>query len=546
MKTKLFDQNNIQEAADILRTGGLVGIPTETVYGLGANGLDPAAVAKIFAAKGRPQDNPLILHIPSADWLERFCVNIPREAYTLAERFWPGPLTMILKRAPEVPDVVTAGLDTVGMRCPDHLICREIIATAGVPVAAPSGNTSGRPSPTTAVHMLEDMDGKIDAIVDGGPCTVGVESTIIDLTCTPPRLLRPGGITLEQLQEVLGEVMVDSAVTRPMGAEERPRAPGMKYRHYAPKAPVTVVTGAPERGAAYIAAHAGETDGIICFDEFAALFTRDHGRRPVMVLGPAADRGEQARRVFDALRAFDRTAVPAIWAQCPDTEGLGLAVSNRLSKAAGFHIISAEEECPMIVIGITGPTGAGKTTALGALEDLGGRVVDCDAVYHDLLVNSKPMCSELRERFGSEVFLSDGSLDRKALGAVVFNDAQALADLNAITHKYVDLAVDEIVAQAKREGIPAVGIDAIALIESGIADRCHCTVAVTAPDKVRIERIMAREGISEEYARSRVDAQKKEDWFRENCTHVLVNDCASPAEFHDRAKALFQYILAQK
>ena len=200
----------------------------------------------------------------------------------------------------------------------------------------------------------------------------------------------------------------------------------------------------------------------------------------------------------------------------------------------------------MIVIGITGPTGAGKTTALGALEDLGGRVVDCDAVYHDLLVNSKPLCSELRERFGSEVFLSDGSLDRKALGAVVFNDAQALADLNAITHKYVDLAVDEIVAQAKREGIPAVGIDAIALIESGIADRCHCTVAVTAPDKVRIDRFMAREGISEEYARSRVDAQKKEDWFRENCTHVLVNDCASPAEFHDRAKALFQYILAQK
>lgn len=200
----------------------------------------------------------------------------------------------------------------------------------------------------------------------------------------------------------------------------------------------------------------------------------------------------------------------------------------------------------MTVIGITGPTGAGKTTALGALEDLGGRVVDCDAVYHDLLSSSEPMRAELRERFGGQVFLSDGSLDRKALGAIVFNDAQALSDLNAITHKYVGLAVDEIIAQAKRDGIPAVGIDAIALIESGIGSRCHCTVAVTAPDEVRLRRIMAREGISEEYARSRVDAQKKEDWFRAHCTHVLVNDCAAPAEFHGRAKALFQNILLQE
>ena len=197
----------------------------------------------------------------------------------------------------------------------------------------------------------------------------------------------------------------------------------------------------------------------------------------------------------------------------------------------------------MTVIGITGPTGAGKTTALGALEALGGRVVDCDAVYHDLLISSEPMRTELRERFSEEVFQSDGSLDRKALGAIVFNDNQSLADLNAITHKYVGLVVDEIIAQADRDGLPAVGIDAIALIESGIGSRCHCTVAVTAPDEVRLKRIMAREGIPEEYARSRVDAQKKEDWFRANCTYVLVNDCASPAEFHDRARALFQTIL---
>ena len=335
MKTLDLTARETDQAARILRDGGLVGIPTETVYGLGANGLDPDAVERIFEAKGRPQDNPLILHIPSADHLERYCQKIPDSAYALAEACWPGPLTMILRRKPIVPDVVTAGLDTVGMRCPSHPVCHAILEAADVPVAAPSGNTSGRPSPTTAAHMWEDMDGKIDAIVDGGPCTVGVESTIIDLTCTPPRLLRPGGITLEQLQAVLGTVEVDPAVTRLMGAGEKPKAPGMKYRHYAPKAPVTVVAGEPAQSAAYIQAHAQPEDGIICFDEFAPLF----GAHYVEKLGPAADKGEQARHIFDALRAFDHTGVEAIWAQCPDPSGLGLAIANRLNKAAGFHIV---------------------------------------------------------------------------------------------------------------------------------------------------------------------------------------------------------------
>ena len=335
LETRDLTAGEADQAAQILWEGGLVGIPTETVYGLGANGLDPDAVAHIFEAKGRPQDNPLILHIPSADHLERYCQEIPDSAYALAEACWPGPLTMILRRKPIVPDVVTAGLDTVGMRCPSHPVCHAILEAADVPVAAPSGNTSGRPSPTIAAHMWEDMDGKIDAIVDGGPCTVGVESTIIDLTCKPPRLLRPGGITLEQLQAVLGEVEVDPAVTRLMGAGEKPKAPGMKYRHYAPKAPVTVVAGEPAQSAAYIRAHAQPEDGIICFDEFAPLF----GAHYVEKLGPAADKGEQARHIFDALRAFDHTPVKAIWAQCPDPSGLGLAIANRLNKAAGFHIV---------------------------------------------------------------------------------------------------------------------------------------------------------------------------------------------------------------
>ena len=339
MDTIRLDASQIAQAAAILREGGLLGIPTETVYGLGASGLDSEAVGRIFQAKGRPQDNPLILHIPSADWLEKYCKGIPPAAYALAERFWPGPLTMVLRRAEMVPDVVTAGLDTVGMRCPAHSLCRAVIAAAGVPVAAPSGNTSGRPSPTTAEEMLQDMDGKIDAILDGGPCAVGVESTIVDLTGETPRLLRPGGITLEQLESVLGHVTVDAAVTEQLKEGERPRAPGMKYRHYAPKAPVTVVTGEPAQSAAYIAAHACAGDGVLCFDEYAHLFPGCTVER----LGSAERPEEQARPVFGALRRFDGTPVSAIWAQCPHSEGMGLAVANRLNKAAGFHIIHAGE-----------------------------------------------------------------------------------------------------------------------------------------------------------------------------------------------------------
>ncbi len=340
MKTRLLTGHDIPAAAAILREGGLLGIPTETVYGLGADGLNAEAVRHIFEAKGRPQDNPLILHIPDASWLSRYCHDVPASACALAERFWPGPLTMILPRREIVPDAVTCGLDTVGVRCPDHPVTLEIIRAAAVPVAAPSGNRSGRPSPTCARHMLEDMEGRIDAIVDGGPCGVGVESTIIDLTVTPPRLLRPGGLPLEELEEVLGEITVDKAVLSPLAAGEKPRAPGMKYRHYAPKAPVTVVTGPGEGTARYIRERAGEHTGVICFDEFAEVFPNC----VVEPIGSYADKAEQARRVFEALRAFDGTAVTAIYAQCPGDAGLGLAVANRLKKAAGFQIVDIGED----------------------------------------------------------------------------------------------------------------------------------------------------------------------------------------------------------
>ena len=526
------DPNAVRDAAAILRRGGLLGIPTETVYGLGADALNEDAVSRIFLAKGRPQDNPLIIHVPDASWLESYCRDVPPTAYQLAERFWPGPLTMILPRRDIVPLQTTGGLETVGVRCPNHPVTLAIIEAAGVPIAAPSGNTSGRPSPTTAAHMIEDMDGRIDGIVDGGPCTVGVESTIIDLTVTPPRLLRPGGLPLESLRQVLGEVAVDKAVTGLLAAGERPRAPGMKYRHYAPHAPVTVVTGEPERSARRIQGLLSDTAGVICFDEYAPLFPG----HIIHKLGPAADKSAQARHVFDALRTFDGTDVTEIFAQCPDDGGLGLAVANRLKKAAGFHLIDADRP---LIVGLTGGTGAGKTSALAALEDLGGTVLDCDAVYHQMLRTDPALREAITAAFGP-VFCPDGSLDRQKLGTLVFSDHAALDRLNAIVYEYLP---PELLRRA--QGHTLVGLDAISLMESGLGRLCACTVAVLAPAEDRVRRIMARDGISEDYARLRISAQPSDDFYRERCSHILENNCATPAQFRDQARIFFRSMLRE-
>ena len=526
------DPNAVRDAAAILRRGGLLGIPTETVYGLGADALNEDAVSRIFLAKGRPQDNPLIIHVPDASWLESYCRDVPPAAYRLAERFWPGPLTMILPRRDIVPLQTTGGLETVGVRCPNHPVTLAIIEAAGVPIAAPSGNTSGRPSPTTAAHMIEDMDGRIDGIVDGGPCTVGVESTIIDLTVTPPRLLRPGGLPLESLRQVLGEVAVDKAVTGLLAAGERPRAPGMKYRHYAPHAPVTVVTGEPERSARRIQGLLSDTAGVICFDEYAPLFPG----HIIHKLGPAVDKSAQARHVFDALRTFDGTDVTEIFAQCPDDGGLGLAVANRLKKAAGFHLIDADRP---LIVGLTGGTGAGKTSALAALEDLGGTVLDCDAVYHQMLRTDPALREAITAAFGP-VFCPDGSLDRQKLGTLVFSDHAALDRLNAIVYEYLP---PELLRRA--QGHTLVGLDAISLMESGLGRLCACTVAVLAPAEDRVRRIMARDGISEDYARLRISAQQPDAFYRERCSHILENNCATPAQFREQARIFFRSMLRE-
>ncbi len=327
-------------AAEIIKSGDLVALPTETVYGLGADGLNPDAVAKIFAVKGRPQDNPLILHIAHPKELENLCHSIPKSAYVLAEKFWPGPLTMVLPAKPCVPKCTTAGLPTVAVRCPDSDITRQIIALSGVPIAAPSANISGKPSTTTAQHVYSDHAGKIPLIVDGGACRVGVESTIVDLTEDTPRLLRPGGITPEQLREVLGELIVDKAVTAQIDKDAVVKAPGMKYRHYAPQCQVVIVSGNREKAATYIRSHFSAGDRVLCFEEELPLYATCNP----LSYGKEADVSTLSAGLFDALRQLDDPAVHKVYARCPVGGGIAYAVQNRLKKAAAFQIIDTEAE----------------------------------------------------------------------------------------------------------------------------------------------------------------------------------------------------------
>lgn len=339
----LAEHPGIKEAGAILRSGGLVAFPTETVYGLGANGLDAEAVKGIYLAKGRPSDNPLILHIIDEAELNQLVLQVPEQAKLLMQRFWPGPLTMIFRKRPHVPDVTTGGLATVAVRMPSHPVARAIIAAAQVPVAAPSANRSGRPSPTVAAHVIRDMEGRVEMIVDGGPCEVGVESTVLDLTGETPVLLRPGGISFEELQEVLGEVQLDVGVADSrLDQNFAPKSPGMKYRHYSPEAELMIVEGEPAAVKAKMVALILETDkrlGLLATREMVAGLSQYLSEVSVKILGSREDLNEVAGQLFKLLREFDEEEVDLIIAEGLPLQGIGLAVMNRLRKAAGYQIL---------------------------------------------------------------------------------------------------------------------------------------------------------------------------------------------------------------
>ncbi len=339
METKRLTDTpaDLQKAAKLLRSGELVAIPTETVYGLAANALDGGAVRRIFAAKGRPQDNPLIVHIADMEELPPLVAEVPELAEKLAKAYWPGPLTMIFRKSARIPDEVSAGLSTVAVRMPFHPLARAVIRAAGVPLAAPSANLSGSPSPTTAAHVLADMAGRIPAVLDGGMSAVGVESTVVDVTGPVPCLLRPGGITPAMLAAVAGGVSVNPAVTSPLPKGAAAASPGMKYKHYAPKAHVVLVRGTPAAYAAFVNSRRNDPVTAMCFDG-----EEGNLRVPYITYGRRDDPAEQAHRVFDALRRLDDIGAGTVYCACPSEEGMGLAVYNRLLRAAAFEVIDVD------------------------------------------------------------------------------------------------------------------------------------------------------------------------------------------------------------
>ena len=336
-------KQDIQTAGKLLKDGELVAIPTETVYGLAADALNGEAVANIFKAKGRPMDNPLIVHIADLSQVDDLVAFVPPVLEDLAKAFWPGPLTVIMEKSDLIPDEVSAGLDTVAIRMPSHPDARAIIKAAGTPLAAPSANTSGMPSPTTAAHVLHDMDGKIAAVVDGGPCEVGVESTVLTLCTRVPRILRPGRVTPEDLFDVLGEVEVDDAVLGQLAEGAVAASPGMKYKHYSPKAEVYIVDGSAEGFAKYVnekvAERAAEEAAVA-----ALVFDGEEDLVNCVTLpfGAEDDSLGQAEHLFDDLRRADELGVSDIYVRCPSAEGVGLAVMNRLLRAAEFRIINVD------------------------------------------------------------------------------------------------------------------------------------------------------------------------------------------------------------
>ncbi|SET09178.1 L-threonylcarbamoyladenylate synthase [[Clostridium] polysaccharolyticum] len=357
MKTKVkqvnrdnFSRSEFEEASEILRSGGLVAFPTETVYGLGGDGLLSSAAEKIYAAKGRPSDNPLIIHISSMDDLTQLTDEVSEKANRLADAFWPGPLTMIFQKNDKVPYGTTGGLDTVAVRMPNHPIALELIRTSGVLIAAPSANTSGRPSPTKAEHVVEDLDGKIDMIIDGGEVGIGIESTIVDLTSEIPTILRPGYITKEMLEEVIGEVAIDQAIlTKGVKDGLKPKAPGMKYKHYAPKGDLTLYKGLQSEVVDEINKDAAKKRaqnykvGVIATEETKEMYDADY----VMCIGSRNDEESIARHLYGILREFDHLEVKYIYGECFSKNNLGQAIMNRLLKAAGYHVVdvSGRERC---------------------------------------------------------------------------------------------------------------------------------------------------------------------------------------------------------
>lgn len=506
MKTKILkpSKDNIALAGEIIKNGGLVAFPTETVYGLGANAFDENAVKSIYRAKGRPSDNPLIVHISRKEDFAPLVKEVTSDAQKLIDNFFPAPLTIILKKSEKINNTVSGGLDTVAVRMPTNEIARAVIEAAGCPVAAPSANTSGLPSPTRAKYVIEDMDGKVDAIIDGGDCEYGVESTVITLAGDVPTILRPGAVTKEMLEAVLGRVEIASAVTEGMAENEEAASPGMKYKHYSPNARVVIVNGDKKQYEDFV--NSRQNAFALCFEEDNVSCKR-------VCYGKEDDALSQARELFDALRRLDELGAKKVYAHTPGKTGVAMAVYNRLIRAAAFDVIDLTKP---FTIGLTGQTGAGKGYVCEYLKAQGFKILDCDKYVRELYKNGGEILDVLKKEFGDNI-IKNGQLDRQALADIAFSSSEKTERLNKIVHPFV---IDACEADAK--GLTV--LDAPQLFEAGAKDKCYKIISVVAPRETRLKRILERDSITPQQANERMNAQLSEEFFINNSDFVVVND----------------------
>lgn len=528
-------EQDIEQAAAVLRMGGLVAMPTETVYGLAANALDGKAVRRIFAAKGRPMDNPLIVHVADVSDIARLKLvsQFPDRAQRLADAFWPGPLTIIMKKGAVIPDEVSAGLNTVAIRIPSHPDARRLIAACGLPLAAPSANTSGKPSPTTARHVADDMDGRIEAILDGGSCTVGVESTVITLAEGAPRILRPGVITREEIEAVIGEVEIDKAVLNRLEHDEKASSPGMKYKHYAPRAKVVLLRGDEEHFISYVnrCHRRGDNTVVLSYDELI-----DRVEAPTIPLGKASDLKDQARRLFDALRTVDDEVDESatVYAPCPSAQGVGMALYNRLIRAAAFEVINLPRKR---VIGLTGQTGAGKSEVARMLREFGAAIISADEAAR-LAVEDADVKAALCAAFG-DVLNPDRTLNRRLTAQIAFKTPENRDRLNRITHpRILQIMLD----WADNTDADIVIFDAPQLFEAGADRYCDHIVAVLADRDHRMARLTLRDGLSEDEIALRMNAQYDEAFFRNHADSVIENN-GTIDELRRKVRTVYERLL---